>query len=405
MQGSEQRSSIIGIHTDIDRGKMKSTIRIFLSFIGMTLISCGGEELYDLSLLKSAEMIPSCDEFLLKNWHIEDTNDFKYMGADSSVTETETDPFGKSENLIRLEVFNLVENGGFELTPTGSVPDNWEARNSAEIGVYTGNAPRAGTISLYPGTENKSLYFNTAGGNAAAVFDLSSIKDGSCKDATYKFSFNFSSDTKNFPVPFDIRDSIKPLPFKALRDGDKMWAISPFPPADKSRSGSTTFTFKGTDPEFYLGNYSEVKEPTRGQGYFDDFKIVNTAPDYMLTADIPYSFPGRADLYSGIYKFSIYVKAEADSAVNPSVSDGEESANRFRTKAVTLAINEKKAYIAAPVSPESGWKKISIEAFIQIEKSGGIRLGISPVSKKNIACSLEPGSILFASPSLKYISE
>lgn len=371
-------------------------ILILIILIAAGFVSCSDSP-PSLSEYQGIDYILS-HKFSSGSWVFDDTvqGSYHYMGFNSdetgvsavpSISNFTGLPSAATGDVSRLEIFNLVSNGGFETSLT-----NWSASGAT---ITTAD----GIPSVHNTAGNYSLHYvfnTTPPPNPDNVqFDLGSLKDSFLADKRYIIRLNFSREYINNDTLFRFNDE-RVWDVKAKTSWDLGYTKFPDAYSDNSEIVATS-----SSNSFYI-----IYGTHNIEGYIDDFRIVRSDISYNLKFTVPYSEAGRPDLYSGTYRLSVYIKAEDDADVTPN-SPNE---NRFRSSRVSLGIGRTvdtvtvKGFDSSSFTSGS-WTKISVEKFLQIRDGDSIELLISPADKSGGSNTLDIGSVLVAFPELYYVSD
>ncbi|MCL2792966.1 MAG: hypothetical protein FWD87_07725 [Spirochaetaceae bacterium] len=348
-------------------------------------------------------------------YNIVDSDYFYYIGVNSNerggpahptgircdVCPPDPDQCHLCENALRLEIFNLVRNGGFEpaLDPLEAPLLGWRALPTPAIAKILPQDPdpdhftsTTGQLLLYefqPITDVEPLYWRIE-------FDLGTVRDTFIPRINYMIRLSFYKYAPTSVMPVMFNNEIRAVPQSA---GGLPWTKTRFPdPVQPVMAEVTAATGPNT--------FSILHDHNNPEGYIDDFRIIRSSNiDYNLRLIVPFSEAGRPNLHSGRYRFSAYFKAEANNDVNPHPSNK----NRFRSSNVSLGLGSSgRAPIyritdASDLSSTS-WTRISIEQFFHIRDGEHLILLIAPTDKTHHH-TWDIGSVLIALPELYFISE
>ncbi|MCL2705242.1 MAG: hypothetical protein FWE72_03435 [Spirochaetaceae bacterium] len=387
---------------------------LLLCALSLGFISCG-DPAPDLSMYRGIDYIEkykftSDISLSTASWTFNDSiapNGYHYMGFNSSETGATTVPSGINQtglpndaigDISRLEVFNLVHDGGFEFDPAltgwspnmvGTIPGAAITRELAPDSI--GSTCLKYVFDLFAGIEPEYIRFNMG---------PSTIKDRFLTGNRYIIRLNFYkySMYSNTPFRFNTERDWKP-------QAEREWGFgyTKFPDASLDNSEVVA---ESSDNYFYV-LFDDIYN-SNNEGYIDDFRIVRSDIDYYLKLTVPYSEAGRPDLPSGTYRFSVWFKAEdpADASPSPTAPPG-----RFNSSRISLGIGKTlttttvKGFVASETITSGSWSKLSVEKFIQIRDGDSLVLLISPADRSGGSTTLDIGSVLIAFPELYYISE
>ncbi|MCL2480273.1 MAG: hypothetical protein FWF38_01035 [Spirochaetaceae bacterium] len=384
---------------------------LLLCAVSLTLgfISCG-EAAPDLSTYRGINYIEnykfrSFPVGLSGGWSFDDTvapNNHHYMGFNSDETGAEALPTGISliglpggaaDDISRLEIFNLVIDGGFEES-TRSPAWTWTDPN-ADIDHKNGALPP----HYIANATGNCFYYHfdaTPPPNAEINFDLGSVKDTFLENKKYTIRLKFFKERSLSITKFKFND-------------ERGWDVRAEREWTGMIGGYTKF------PDAYADNSEVVaRSPISGntfriihdnhnvEGYIDDLRVVRSDIDYYLSFTVPYSDAGRPNLQPGTYRFSVWFKAEETTDVSP-------NEDRFNSSRVSLGIG-KPPSVATVTGFDSSlisgtWRQLSVQKFIQIRDGDELLLLISPADKTSGSNTIDVGSVLIAYPELYYISE
>ena len=326
------------------------------------------------------------------NW-IRDDPSGTYMDFSPFATAITTGLPAGTTDISRLEVLNLMPDGGFE-GGLGSWSPEGAPLPTANIVV--------GANTIHPlDPANNCLYFDVFA-SQTIDFDLSNLLDFGIDNANYLIRFNFNGEFEGIPTKFEYHDGIN-------NDSGSLWSPRTTTTWDlgytefNSQTGEESLiTIKPApdDDIFSIGSFSETASQ---KGHIDDVRVVRTDIPLCLRAETPYQAAGRPELISGDYRFSIFIKKEVAADINPDTVPITD-ANRFPAQILTLCINNKAQTLDITSVPDNEWKKVYTDQFVQIYEGDSITLAISPCDSTG-TYKKDAGSILIASPSLTFISE
>lgn len=366
------------------------------------LASC--QEVPDLSEYQGINYIAN-HNFSSGSWSFDDTMQgaYHYMGFNSDSAGTAAPPAvavftglpgnADSGDISRLEIFNLVPDGGFESGTAG-----WAAIGGASI-AQEDEALDLNDYRVHDDVGNNSLYYNIPSATDIIRYDLSNLLDNFLPSKKYLIRLYFTRATTNDTALFEYNGGSAANIIKTWKPKTETgWiadssAFTKFPDLENLGTNMTA----QTGYYFCIGSYDSNESKTQ-TGYIDDFRIVRSDIDYYLRMSVPFSGAGRPDLYSGIYRFSVYFKGEDAADITPAV-------NRFRSSRVSLVIDGKKQGFSTASYSNSGWTRLEVEKFIQIYPGGTIEIMVSPADSSGLENTLDIGSVLIASPSLYFISD
>jgi len=335
---------------------------------------------------------------LLSDWSTNQSTVYMNYAPVSAAVAGTTGLPDSSALIYRLENKNLMPNGDFEATAIDAVPAGW-------------TAPMGGTHQVKNTVHHlsgKALLFNQAATEYLS-FNLNSLSDTALINCSYVFRFRLEGNSSQ-AFDFEIEDTstsgniIKYYPnITAIGQGYSV-------PDDFNEVPLTDFLIHSGDSEVFRINFKTSGTPQIG--YIDDLRIIKSDQAQHLIAELPYADPGRVDslqLISGTYRFSIYVKADPETA---------STNNSFNSNAVTLKIeaidpdgsggsSKYQSFSAADNSSFSDWTKIYIDTPLQINipadtSSTVIRLSVSPCDTSGGSMSIDAGSILISNPQLLF---
>jgi len=357
----------------------------------------------DLSEYQGINYIANHD-FTSPEWSFDDTVEgaYHYMGFNTDSAGAAAPPAvavftglpndADSGDISRLEIFNLVPDGGFETGTAG-----WDNNGTTTNATFPQNNTDAERVLDDAG--NDSLKFTLPAGTDILRFNLSTLDDTFIVGSNYILRLYFTRAVTNDTAVFEYNDGSDLdiistwKPKTQTGWDDDLASYTRFPDYDSINANITA----QAGYFFCIGSF-DTNEYKPQNGYIDNFRIVRSDINYYLRMTVPYSESGRPDLYSGIYRFAVYVKGEADADATPAV-------NRFRSSRVSLVINGKIEGFSSSEFTNTGWTRLTAQKFIQIEKGGTIEIMVSPGDISGLANTLDIGSILIASPSLYYISD
>jgi hypothetical protein len=333
------------------------------------------------------------------------TASFNYMifdkaPATSNMVYTGLPGNTDSGDISRLEVPNLATNGGFEnsfsLPATGWTALGTTAVDSADSLILF---PLAG---VHPNATpvNNSLFLKFPDKADSLSFDLLTISDTFYSTIRYTLRFNFKKEKQGrMNLKFDGRPWTPVI--------QTAWTETEYETFHES-------IIKGADNRFlFLHNEGDS---TDYSSCIDDFQVIRNEIDYYINNIVSFNSDVRPVLYSGVYRFSVFLKAEDNDDINTLASN-----YRVRTSAVILEIKDKRKaatsifkyktdYSGAETSEtaftKNRWTELYVDKFIQIDNEDDtIELRIYPVDPTGSHNTLEAGSVLIANPKLYYISE
>ena len=298
-----------------------------------------------------------------------------------------------SGDISRLEIFNLVPDGGFESGTAG-----WD--NTGTTANATFPRENSDPLRVNDDAGNNSMEYTIPASTDILRFNLSTLSDTFLLNKNYISRLSFTRATTDDTAVFEYNDGSSANIYRTWKpkveigwSGGDTAAFTRFPDYGNLDTGITAKAGSYFCIGSFDDNYSKIQD-----GFIDDFRIVRSDLDYYLRLTVPYTDTGRPELYSGIYRFSVYVKGEADADVSP-------SQNRFRSSRISLGINNYVTGFQSSSYSSTSWTKISVEKFIQIDKGDTLELRISPSDSTALPNSMDIGSVLIAAPSLYYISE
>ena len=377
---------------------------ILILTVLMPLISCSDSPA-DLSEYRGVNYI-TASNLASGSWTSDDPvqGAFHYMGFNTDSAGAADGPSvvvftglpnnADSGDISRIEIFNLVPNGDFEAVPGAE----WDTVGTASFAQENADNNR-----VHDDAGNNSLYFDIAAETDVIRYNLASLEDSFQANQNYIIRLLFTRSTTNDTAVFEYNDGANP-PVSApytywnpiVQTG---WnadnSVYTSFPDDESLNTNIT---ANAGARFCINSFATVVNTTK-EGYIDDFRIVRSDQNYYIRLTVPYSEAGRPDLHSGTYRFSLYIKGEADADVSPAYQ------NRFRSSKISLGINNDITGFSASSYNNATWTKLSVDKFIQIENGDSIELKIAPADFTNLPNSLDTGSVLIASPLLYYISD
>ena len=377
---------------------------ILILTVLMPLISCSDSPA-DLSEYRGVNYI-TASNLASGSWTSDDPvqGAFHYMGFNTDSAGAADVPVvgvftglpnnADSGDISRIEIFNLVPNGDFEAVPGAE----WDTVGTASFAQENADNNR-----VHDDAGNNSLYFDIAAETDVIRYNLASLEDSFQANQNYIIRLLFTRSTTNDTAVFEYNDGANP-PVSApytywnpiVQTG---WnadnSVYTSFPDDESLNTNIT---ANAGARFCINSFATVVNKIQ-EGYIDDFRIVRSDQNYYIRLTVPYSEAGRPDLYSGTYRFSLYIKGEADADVSPAAQ------NRFRSSKISLGINNDITGFSASSYNNATWTKLSVDKFIQIENGDSIELKIAPADFTNLPNSLDTGSVLIASPLLYYISD
>ncbi|MDX9801681.1 MAG: hypothetical protein RBT69_10135 [Spirochaetia bacterium] len=385
---------------------MKINRSAALKYILFILISAaafyGCSEVPDLSEYQGINYIANSN-FTSPEWSFDDTvapNLFHYMDFDTLPVIAVPVYTGLPNNvdsgdISRLEIFNLVPDGGFESGLAG-----WNTFGAPT--TFTRNNTSNERVNSSIPNNNFSIEYDLFISTDRIQFDLDTVHDGFIENNNYIVRLNFTREATNTTAVFEYNDAAAVI-YKTWKPKTLVgWSVddtvyTEFPAYDSAEFDTNITARPNTQNYFNIGSISYGNDIN---GYIDDFRIVRSDINYYLRMTVPYSEAGRPDLYSGIYRFAVYVKGEDTADIPPAVLN-----NRSRSSRVSLIINGKTEGFSSSAWTNTGWTRLTVDKFIQIDAGDTIELMVSPADKSGLANTLDIGSILIASPSLYYISD
>ena len=378
---------------------------IFLITAFLPLLSCSDSPV-DLSEYQGKNYIESSN-LASVNWISDDPVEgaYHYMGLNTDSAGASILPLGiatftglpgnsDTGDISRLEVFNLVPDGGFESGTAG-----WDNNGTGATFVQNnGDAER-----VHDDAGNDSLKITIPVEADILRFNLSTLNDSFVADKNYIIRLFFTKNTTNDTIILEYNNGAgSPIlsPYKTwshkVKTGwnDDLSAYTKFPDDDNLNTNITA----AAGAMFCINSFDSTFNKIHNLVYIDDFRIIRSDQEYFIRLTVPYSESGRPDLYSGIYRFSVYVKGEEDTDVTP-------NQNRFRSPRISLGINNEITGFSSSSYSNTAWTQLSVEKFIQISEGDSIELKLSPADFTTLPNSLDIGSVLIASPSLYYISD
>jgi len=388
---------------------------LLLCTISLGFISCG-DSAPDLSMYRGIDYIAkykfnSDISINTGSWIFNDPiaqNGYHYMGFNSNEIGADAVPTGIDstglpnsaiEDISRLEIFNLVHDGGFEfLDPALS---GWSPNM---VGIIPGAAITRESAPDSIGSTCLKYVFNLSDDNVKPehikfLMGPSTIKDEFLTSNRYIIHLNFYKSSISYITPFRFNAERNWTP-----QSERAWGFGYTRFPDDSKDNSEVVA-ESSDNYFYI-LYDDLKHQNN-EGYIDDFRIVRSDIDYYLKLTVPYSEAGRPDLPSGTYRFSVWFKAEDAADASPSTSAPP---GRFNSSRISLGIGKTittttvKGFESSALTSGS-WRRLSVEKFIQIRNGDSLVLLISPADKSGGSTTLDIGSVLIAYPELYYISE
>jgi hypothetical protein len=147
------------------------------------------------------------------------------------------------------------------------------------------------------------------------------------------------------------------------------------------------------------------------KGYIDDIRVVRRGIDLCLEFGVARA--DIADLISGRYAFSVWVKDDPDAG--ELLSSGLSADGRMRADSVTLTMQAEgstdggaQTVFARPAGGWTAWTKLAVDAEMALKDSDPestepiFSLRLSPA---NLSGILNPGSVLIAQPELRFLLE
>ncbi|MCL2293958.1 MAG: hypothetical protein FWC36_03735 [Spirochaetes bacterium] len=347
----------------------------------------------------------------LNKWVFACTNDTEapnasghyYMGFNSNMDGTSYTPadlddllaFGIAPGLpqttlergdiARLEIFNLVEDGKFHSGIAG-----WEARTST--GAIGGANISHVLAPVFPSAARGLRYEFTSASPYRVNFNLNTVRDTFLLGQEYIIRLNFYRQVPNSLTHFQFREELPRWDTTSAQDWNAGYTRFPDENAPSSRAVARGFD------DFFSIIYSHLNI----EGYIDNFRVVRSSNiNYYLKLTIPYSAPGRPNLTSGRYRFTVYFKKD------PTADDL--TIDRFHSSRVSLGIGRTqstatiRSFDASQLSA-TAWTPLHVEQFFQIRSGDSLVLLISPTDVTGGVNTLDIGSVLIAFPELRYMS-
>ena len=377
---------------------------IFFFIITLSiLISCS--DVPDLSEYQGVNYIENSN-FATINWTSDDPvqGAYHYMGFNTDSAGVAAAPGiaiftglpnnTDSGDISRLEIFNLVTDGDFEDGTAG-----WD--NNGSGATFAQN--NLSTNRVHDDVGNDSLRFTIPVETDILRFDLSTLNDTFIAGQNYIARLFFTRSTKNDTVVFEYNDGLTP----AISNPYKVWTpkvqtgwitddslYTSFPDDENLNTNITA----EAGARFCINSFNTTIDKFHDEGFIDDFRIIRSGLDYYIKLTVPFTAPGRPDLYSGTYRFAVYIKGEASGDISP-------AQDRFRSSRISLGIDNNITGFSTSSYNNTTWTQISVEKFIQINDGDTIELKLSSADSTALPNSLDIGSVLIAFPSLYYISD
>ncbi len=380
---------------------------LLLSILSISLlISCLSGNYFEE--LEQSQILTSPD-LSFSSWNVEYdvTTSFDYLVAVDigSTSYTTTGLDDTTSTVFRLELVNLMNDGGFESgTATGNSIDG-----GGTGGVPTG-AIEAGVV---PNDIAGNVYhFDIPDPEDRIDFNLNSYLSGFSSDGNYVLRFGLKSLSSNI--------AFEQWPGEA---GDQeLWSltISTFSslylvPEAFTDYVDSSFTYNSTGTYFTIGK-TAAQSPIQ-EGYIDNLRVGRTDTGAALAFRVPFNdlTGSRPDLLSGYYRFSIKVLND------PEISPNANGLNRMASENVTLSVkslqnelNNKSYYETFEPESSSGWTswtKVYLETgSIQIDNSGNILepvllISVVPTNTQCGCHGFDVGSVLISEPYLEYSAD
>lgn len=319
---------------------------------------------------------------------------FDYINYDGTIGTAEYGavtglPAGADTTIHRLELYNLLPNGDFEVPLTA----DWSLNGGATFVII----PPAGNFA----TDHIQFDISVT---ASATFDLTSLDDGFAIPGTYHVNLVFEREFQDTEIIFDYGDgaSTSYLDLSGLSwlslERQTSELVESFPDRDvESLNVNNVFTSSdngGLTHLFYVGT-PKVAGVQPAVGYLDDVRIgrVDILPHVVLA--VPPAAGVQLPFVPGIYTFSIYVKSEIDTQVTPTTP------NAFRAAQISLGVNDAFVRIS---QAEGGWNSSRWTKVSRTFTLDAQDIASDPVVALQITVSdsAEPavGRILVADPSV-----
>lgn len=318
---------------------------------------------------------------------------FEYMKFTQSTTTITDGLPANSGTIYRLEVSNLIPNGGFETTLS-----NWATVNSATITREATDPHRVHNIA-----GNNSIKITLPSPTSHINFNLDNLLDNFIKNKEYIIRNNFTKENTDSAMFFEFNNNSEilnkwiPLNKKGWIDwvtGEHVYTEFPL---DSSLNTNFSATENGTY-NFTIGSIEPIQGFNRTEGFIDDLRVIRSDIEYFLSLSVP---SGRPDIVSGKYRFSFYLLADGGNYINAD--------NRIASPKISFGFSDgkektlKSLNIEASDYSNSKWTEVYIEKFIS--KNDSIELLISSVDNTGLINTLDIGSIFIAFPQLYYVAE
>ena len=366
--------------------------------------SCPGETPF--TELEMAELLTAADR-AFEQWEVTydintafDYLEFTDAGSVSYTTSGLTDT---SSPVYRLELVNLMTDGGFE---AGTIA--WTSYGvPAEETIIAGVDPYD--------IDGDVFYYKFDSVDDYIDFDLDALLSGFVVEGNYILRFDLKSESSTVAFEQRLRESgdreIWSLTIsRTLPVYDTLYRV----PEHFIEYVDSSFTLNPVENMFTIGRTQE-DSPIQ-TGYIDNLRVGRTNTGASLVFEVPYadSTGSRPDLLSGYYRFSIKVLND------PEVSPHTSGLNRMKGKSVTLSIepiqdhfSSSPDYAAWEPDTTAGWiewTEVHIESgSIQVDTPEDSSEAIFSISivPANTLCGCQEydvGSILIAEPKLTYSS-
>ena len=316
------------------------------------------------------------------NWVPDDATDIYMTFTSILVPPTINGLPASASDYSRLEILNLMPDGGFETGVAG-----WNPFNGGSAAAQPGNG-------LTVNSTDQSMQF-AVNSTQRIDYDLESLP-GFVNGGEYLIKLKFNRNLIGNAI-FDHNNGALPGSYISY----DFWK----PPTHNPWGGNYHENFSALiTAETGAGNdYFSIGSTIHGDnqlGYIDDVRIIrsDTQTPLFLRSTVPFNEAGRPELISGNYRFSIYVLKEDVNDVQPI------NVNRYASEFVTLSINSNLTTIDVSSVTSGTWVKISAEKFIQVYENDAISLSVSPCDMTS-PYNKDAGSILISYPELEYISE
>lgn len=332
----------------------------------------------------------------LSGWSINQNTTYMRYEAVSTVTTTGLPD--ETALIYRLENKNLFPNGDFEGIAIGALPVAWTQVGGTNS-IAAAEPPMTGQALSFDLIQSEYI-----------EYDLETLTDGLITDSSYLFRFDLAGAAQ--PYKFDIENTtaggtLIPYTF-TISKPNTAYAI----PEDISTASLTDFLVYSDSEVFRINSKTGGIPQT---GYIDNFRVIKLDQVQELSINLPYEDADRIDslgLISGTYRFSIWVKADADAVTTN---------NSFNSNVVTLKIESfdpdgtggsstTGSFEASDNSSFTGWTNIYIDEQLQIDEpidtsSTIIKLSVSPCDYTGGAITADAGSILISTPELLLSSD